>query len=852
MNIRYYRLMRRGLKPVAAAGFVLITLGILLYQDVSSAAETWLEPVQACIIPREAVLNPMLRARIAQCLGWEDSSVLPMCRGAYRPVDVEPLAEDDEIRIQADEVSFYNQGRSTLKGNVEVHQTGRMVNAETAYVYRDAKTNQVNRIELLGRVNYLEPGRLMIARKVNINPSDRSGQAEDVLYRFNSPRPSASLPAWGRASFIERFANKDYFLKKATYTTCAPQDKAWQIEADSIALDDATATGVARHARLRVRDVPVFYTPYLSFPTSKDRKSGFLLPTLGSSNIGGFNFALPYYWNMAPNYDATITPEIYTRRGVMLGGQFRYLTENSTGIFNGRFLPQDRAFKQFLRDNELEFPALRNESSNRWSIQYNDITRLAPNLHLRVNYQQVSDDYFLQDFSSNLSVLTERQLLRQGDLIYTTDHWLFRSTLQSYQTLQPVNQTPVSDIYERLPQLVALGSYNDLPFNGNLILHNQFDQFHWPDNSFTEQPEGPRYHFNPVLSLPQMKPWGYFTPTVELVQNYYNIRGNGVMPDSEFSPTIPRLSADGGLYFDRPLRIMNRSFTQTLEPRLYYLYTPFVDQSEIPVFDSAYMIFNTDQVYRANRFSGYDRISDANQLAYGVTSRWISDESGVEKAQVTVGQIRYFEDRRVQLCRNHPGNPDCIDPPTLLGYLSPLADFSPVATRAMYRFNPVWTVTSDYVWDPYTRSTDNSNVYFHYQPEANRIINLGYTYLVNGDITQVARSTVKPQKNPLHQATISYAWPFNDRWSTLGAFSYNISKRYEMLSFLGVQYDNCCWAVRLVGGRSFQSLNNTLEPQYNNHVYLQFLLKGLGSLGYSDPIGMIRTYLPSYVDTFHQ
>lgn len=834
------------------AGFLLITLGTLLYQDASSAAETWLEPVQACIIPRDAVLYPVLRTRIARCLGWEDNSASRICYGAYRPVDVEPLAQEDEIRIEADEVSFYNQGRSTLKGNVQVHQTGRIVNAETAYVYRDAKTNQVNRIELLGEVKYLEPGRLMIARKVNINPTDRSGLAEDVLYRFHSPRPRASLPAWGRASIIERLANKDYFLKKATYTTCAPEDKAWQIEADSIALDDSTATGVARHARLRVRDVPIFYTPYLSFPTSKDRKSGFLLPTLGSSNIGGFNFALPYYWNMAPNYDATLTPEIYTRRGVMLGGQFRYLTEHSTGIFNGRFLPQDRAFKQFLRDNELEFPALRNESSNRWSLQYNDITQLAPNLHVRINYQQVSDDYFLQDFSSNLAVLTERQLLRQGDLIYTTDNWIFRSTLQSYQTLQPVNQTPVSDIYERLPQLVALGNYNDLPFNGNLILHNQFDQFHWPDNSLTEQPEGPRYHFNPVLSLPQIKPWGYFTPTVELVQNYYNVQGNGVMPDSEFSPTIPRLSADGGLYFDRPLNIMNHSFTQTLEPRLYYLYAPFVDQSEIPVFDSAYMIFNTDQVFRANRFSGYDRISDANQLAYGLTSRWIADETGVEKAQITVGQIRYFEDRRVQLCRNHPEKPDCIDPPTLLGYLSPLADFSPVATRAMYRFNPLWTVTSDYVWDPYTRSTDNSNVYLHYQPEANRIINIGYTYLVNGDITQVARSTVKPQKNPLHQATISYAWPFNDRWSTLGAFSYNISKRYEMLSFLGVQYDNCCWAVRLVGGRSFQSLSNTLAPQYNNHVYLQFLLKGLGSLGYSDPVGMIHTYLPSYVDTFHQ
>lgn len=825
---------------------VAISVVLAFYLHPLLAAETVIEPVQACVVPRDEPLTDARRTQIAYCLGWLPNPEFALCQGSYKPLDIEPLADENAVHILAQDVSFYREGRSKLSGNVEVRQTERVVNAETAYVYRDAQSSQVTKIELFGDVRYLEPGRIMIARNVNINPQDKSGEALDVLYRFNSDQQGAVLPAWGRASLIQRFANKDYYLKQATYSTCAPQDKAWQIEADSIAIDQANAMGVARNAKLLVRNVPVFYTPYLSFPTSKARKSGFLLPTIGSSSVGGFDFSLPYYWNIAPNYDATFIPQIYTKRGVMAGAQFRYLTDYSAGAIYGRFLPDDKAYKSFLKENQILFPQLQGASTDRWSLQYNDITNFYPNLQMRVNYQQVSDDYFLQDFSNNLAILTERQLLRQGDLTYTTDNWLFRGALQSYQTLQPVNQTPVSDIYERLPQLMAYGSYDDLPFNGNLTLLGQYDQFHWP-NPLLAQPEGPRFHFNPVLSLPQIKPWGYFTPAVELVQNYYDVSGNNSMPNARFSRTIPRFSVDSGLYFDKSTSLMNRSFTQTLEPRLYYLNVPFENQAAIPVYDSAYMIFNTDQLFRTNRFSGYDRIGDGNQLAYALTSRWIEDDNGLEKAIITVGQIRYFADRQVQLCRNNSGN--CQDNPYTLGFLSPLAKSSPIASRAVYRFNSLWGLTGDYVWDPYTEATNNGHVDFHYQPGPNRIISLGYTYLVNGDITQVASSNI--ENNPLHQASFSYAWPINERWSTLGAYSYNISKRYEMMTFLGLQYDNCCWAVRLVGGRTFQSLSNQLQPQYNTNVYLQFLLKGLGSIGNNDPVSTIHTYLPGYTDSFH-
>lgn len=826
---------------------LLLLLGFVSLFSAAQAADSIIEPVQACVITRDTPLTTAIRAHIAQCLGWQVAPGYSVCQGAYAKLTVSPLPTDNGVRVAADKASLYHQGRSVLSGHVDIQQTERVVNAQTAYIYRDAKSRQITTIKLVGNVHYLEPDRLIIAHQVIINPQDKSGYAKEVLYRFNSKRLGALLPVWGQARAVERFANKNYLLEKATYSTCAPNDNAWHLEAKTISLDNARAMGVARHAKLYIGNQPLFYTPYLSFPTSKARKSGFLIPTVGSSNVGGFDLSLPYYWNIAPNYDATWTPHLYTLRGLMMGGQFRYLTPHSTGQISARYLPNDKAYRHFILDNEQQYPQLHNASTNRWSMQVNDITQINPDLRLRVNVQQVSDDYYLQDFSNNLALLTERQLLREGELSYTTNHWLFRGMLQSYQTLQPVNQTPVSDIYQRLPQLLAMGTYDHLPLNSQLTIHGQFDHFNWP-NSLTPMPEGPRYYINPILSWPYVKPWGYVTPSVEMVQNAYDINHYTGLVDAHLQRTIPRYSIDSGLLFERQTSLFTNAFTQTLEPRLYYLKVPFHDQTPIPVYDSSYMIFNTDQLFRSNRFSGLDRIGDTNQLAWALTSRWFSDNNGREKASFSFGQIYYFSNREVKLCQSQSGY--CYDNPFVLGYLSPTDRQSPLASRALYHLSPSWVGTADYVWDPNTRSTNNGHLDLHYQPGFNQLIGLGYTYMVAGDITQVAHTS--PDVDPLHQATVSYAWPFNDKWSSLGALSYNMSKNYEMMSLMGVQYDNCCWALRLIGGRSFKNLNAAANPQYTNNIYLQIQLKGLGAVGNSDPAGAIRAFLPSYVDSFHR
>ncbi|HBI21447.1 MAG TPA: LPS-assembly protein LptD, partial [Legionella sp.] len=361
-----------------------------MHHATADSASIAMEPVHACVIARGAPLTAPLRAEIAECLGWETNHASPVCHGAYQALNVTPLADPDETQLMADRVSFYPTGRSELSGHVNVRQTQRIVNAQTAYVYRDKKSHQVTQIKLLNNVRYLEPGRLMLAKRATINPQDKSGRVEDVLYRFDSHHSTTTLPAWGRASFIERFANQNYWLRQATYSTCAPKDRAWQIEASDITLDHASETGVARNALLRVGDWPVFYTPYMSFPTSNARKSGFLMPMYGYSNVGGFDLALPYYWNIAPNVDATIVPHEYSRRGTMIGGDLRFLTSNSVGIVGGDFLPNDQAYSAFLTSKSGEFPQLKDYSTDRWSFFLRDATQLTQRLSMNINYQQVS------------------------------------------------------------------------------------------------------------------------------------------------------------------------------------------------------------------------------------------------------------------------------------------------------------------------------------------------------------------------------------------------------------------------------------------------------------------------------
>lgn len=802
-----------------------------------------METVKACIIGTEIPVGSLPAHTIAECLGWQPDPSIPLCHGTYKlPIKCEPLVDNSSIEIQADSVSFVSKGKSELKGNVEVKETNRILSADTAYIVRDEAGN-ITEITLADGVYLAEPDKLIIAGKVNLYPATNSGNLYNALFRFNMRWARSMSPAWGWARTMEKLPNDDYVLTKVAYTTCPVENCSWLIQADKFYFDSKKKTAVARNVVFRIHNIPVLYTPYLSFSTTKERKSGFLMPLYGYSNIGGVDFGFPYYWNMAPNYDSVLIPHVYTRRGLMLGGKFRYLLGNSFGNITANILPQDRAFKNFLDENRDLYPRLKDFSNNRWYLLFRNETKILENLLLRVNYQQVSDDYYLQDFSTNLAILTQNQLLRQIDLTYTIPHWLIQGMFQSYQTLHPINQSDVSDIYERLPQIVARGTYDNLPGGLNLNIQAQFDKFRWAPGPY--KPQGLRYHVTPVLYKSFHQPWGYITPMLQLVENYYDL--NFQADYKNFQRAIPRYSVDGGLTFERQYIVGNFPVTQTLEPRLYYLKVPFREQSNIPNFDSAYMIFTIDQLFRNNRFSGFDRISDANQLTYAFTTRWLSDVTGKEFASFTIGQIRYFHDRRVQLCYSKDGV--CEDNEFMLGYTSPDAKFSPIASRLTWQLTNDLVATGDYVWDPYESATNNANAHLYYKIGFNKIVSFNYNYLVNGEVNRVKDSVVAD--NSLNQATIAYVWPFYEKLSTFGVYSYNLSKRYDMITYAGLQYDNCCWAFRVLGGRTFKSLDeNNFRPEYNTNFYMQIVLKGLGTATSGDPVSVLRSYLPGFVDIF--
>jgi LPS-assembly protein len=771
-------------------------------------------------------------------MGWQ-RNYSSCCGGYFLPDEQNICVAPGQIKLQAKALELNEQGCSNLSGGIKIDYQQQSLKANKAYILRNPNTGKIDEILLVDQVEILEPGKKIIANYAQYHPQSQSGFAWNAGYKVMLKRARAFLPGWGKAKKVEHRSDGLIYLSDASFSTCSPDATSWRIVAKNLELNPKTERGIAKHTRFEWHKKPLFYIPYLSFPISGKRQSGFLIPTVGFSNISGYDFSLPYYWNIAPNLDATIVPHVYTMRGLMMGGEFRYMDKFSNGLMIGNFLPNDQLFGKFLESNAASYPSLQNLSKNRWSGIWRNQSYFGNHLGMKVDYEKVSDDYYLQDFSSNLSVMTENQVLRQGELFYQNDHWFMRGMLQNYQTLQPINQSFVTDLYARQPQLLANGHYEKILGMGDLQLLGQYDQFQWTGGAIA-----PRLHVNPNLSFPYKNTWGYLKPQVEFLGNFYKLAyetNNQQMNSYGF--TIPRYSVDGGLIFDR----FSQHWQQTLEPHIYYLYVPYQNQTVVPSFESAYMIFNTDQLFRSNRFSGYDRIGDTHQVTYALSSRLISPYTGLEKLSVTVGQIAYFKNRQLNLCYDPSGN--CEDPSVYLGYLNPEDKVSPLASRGVYALSKNWSIIGNYAYDVNLNSSNNGDFNLHYQPSPERIIHLGYSYLVNGNVISGLNAPIS--ERALNQLSAAYAWPFTEKWSSLAIYSYNISNSYAMLTYGGLQYDTCCYAFRLMGGRAFQSLEpQTLAPQYNNNVYFQILLKGIGAAANGDPVSTIQSYLPGLYNIF--
>lgn len=800
---------------------------------------------------QEIAFNQLASPNVAQVLGWvTDKNTTNLCGGHYLeapeliPYQNISSPKKASIKITAKKtVLLAENGESELHGDVTITQAGREIIAQKVTLYRDAKSGEIKNGALFGDVHLREPGKLVVANTGNWDFTNKIITFNQSIYHTITESPTGMVSAWGRAKQAVRDALGVWEFSKVSYTTCPPTTNSWEINSGTLTLNKNEGWGSSLNTVFYVKDVPVFYLPYFKFPTDKNRKSGFLYPAFGYSSESGTKFSLPYYFNLAPNYDLTLTPQLYSRRGVLTEAAFRYLTEEGNGTLDVGYIPHDSGFTQFRNAAPSKYTKptfthalsrLTDASSDRGFVSAQQQNFFGPAWSSQLDINYVTDDYFLQDFSSIPTVRDNDQLLNQMEVNYLSDHWQFLGRLQAFQTLHPITQSPLAiDQYRRLPQLDFNGDFPQQKYGLNYQLNTEFVNFDHSHDFTTGKAVdvGQRINVQPEVDLPFNWSALKVDPQVQLPATFYALKPQLPYTKGDVTRAVPIFSVDNTMFFSRAINFIGNNYTQTLEPRLFYLFVPRVNQGDIPIFDTYLPAFNFEQLFRSNRFSGLDRIGDANQMALAVTTRFLDRYSAEEKMRMSVGQIFQFRQHSLVIASNFI--PD------------PLAnsDFSPLVGDFAYHINPEWSTKADIAWDAHDKRVSTGNFGVSYNDSSRYLFNLGYNFVRNGD-------PFNNQTYDLKRISTSVAWLFKERWHAIGSWNYNISHTHPEAYLYGIQYDNCCWAVRVVRSQTFTGVDQNLSSQYDKAVYLQFLFKGLGNVGTSDAGGLLTSSIGGYHDDF--
>lgn len=666
------------------------------------------------------------------------------------------------VDVMAERVELSRTEPSVLEGNVEIRTGNRYLGADR--VRYDPATGDV---QAEGDVRFGDP-QLEVSGTLATFDSDLGGGRLS-----NTEFTLKGTDGRGAAARIERRPNDVLELEGVTYTTCpaeGPGADDWLLSAPFIQIDRGNEVGVARKVRVEFKGVPILYAPYLSFPLSQERKSGFLPPDVGTSRRSGTDIAFPYYWNLRPNIDLQTTPRLLTSRGVQLGNELRYLLPRSRGTVNGEYLPND---EQTNEDRRLA------------SIEHT--TRFSDALRLDANVAAVSDGEYFQDLGRSLSAASITHLERRVDVDWRRGAWRVLGRFQNFQTLDDTIAR-TDRPYERAPQLVALAEWPDAPLGLEARLWSELANFERDDGV-----TGQRLDLLPEIALPFSHRGLHFTPSVAIEHTRYDLSDTEPGADDAPTRTAPIVNLDTRAVLERTVGRSNR--IQTLEPRARYTYIPLRDQDELPVFDTGEPDFNFVQIFRDNRFTGSDRLGDANQLALGITSRLIDGTTGDEYLNATLGQIVYFDEPEVGL----PGEPPETD------------DLSDLLAEVRLRVSDRWNADVGYQWDPERTRADKSAVRFQYRLWRDGVVNLGYRF----------------RRADLEQTDISFALPVGPRFEIVGRWNYSLPETETLERFLGFEYQSCCWAARFVTRRYVSTRNGDIE----HSIFLQLELKGLSSIG---------------------
>ena len=614
--------------------------------------------------------------------------------------------------------------------------------------------------DLTGRVEVKGPEVLVFGEDAHYDPD-----AETVSLAaagFDLP----TRPARGSAQQIKVTSESRISLASMLFTTCPPENVSWEISAREAELDVNEGVGRARGVKLDFKGVPVLYVPYFSFPINAERKSGFLTPDIGKRDRTGFDLSVPYYFNLAPNYDLTLEPRYMSKRGTQVRNDFRYLLPNSRGEFGFEYLGNDKE-----TNTERRYATLVHESL------------FGPKDQLSVlsGFEEVSDDAYFEDLGTSLAVTSQTHLNRFVDLTYFAPNWSLMTRLQNYQTIDP-ELTEIDYPYERVPQVVFDGRWGGglLRFDSDTELVN-FDR-----NVGTT---GWRFDSTQEFSLRFARSGMFLTPAIALRQTNYWIDNPAPGEDDSLRRGLPIGSLDMGMTFERNTH-GKRPWMQTLEPRLLYLRVPFEDQTALPVFDTIVPDFNLVQLFRKYQFVGPDRIADTDQLSFGVTTRLIDAENGRERLTAALGQTRYLDPQQVTLPGIAPTDTQASD------YIAEVA----VGLR------DAWALDVGYQWNSETASTARTETRFEYRPKNDRLLGIGYRY----------------RRDALEQGDFSLVWPVAQRWRLIGRYSYSFLDKQRLEDFIGWEYEACCWRLRMVNRNYVSRAGET-----DNSISIQLELKGL-------------------------
>jgi LPS-assembly protein len=737
------------------------------------------------------------------------AQVADFCCGLYiapPPIPIPEGETPDNMFFSADGLVTDGDNTLSLDGNVQVQFEDKLLQGNRA-----AYNTETQVFTLSGGVQIRQPGMLLAGQSASIDRASGNSQISQASYVLHDEAIR------GQADVI-LYRDEDGIITidNGAFSRCEPGDDSWILRGASIDINQETGRGTARHVTLRVQGVPIIYTPYINFPVNNERASGFLAPVFGSTRNGGRDFSVPYYLNLAPNYDMTLTPRILSNRGVMAGVETRYMSRWSNNEVGFEYLPGDRLFDP----DTASTPGGRNPpKENRWLFSYGHQGRLGRRWTSHVDYSAVSDDQYFQDISNNGLLFAAQSFLnRSGQVNYRGDNWQFSTGALSFQTIDPT-VSPRNLPYDRLPRMTLDGAYQ----LGSFLeygMESEYVYFYRDiDRSLFSRAEldagarvsGQRFSVEPFISLPWSSAAAYVTPTAKYKFASYNLQDQAINTDNKPSRGVFVGSVDSGLFFERDISFAEQPLTQTLEPRIFYLYSQYADQQDIPVFDSLEMTFSFNQLFREDRFSGKDRIGDTNQVTMAMSSRLL-DANGKELASGSIGQIQYLADRRVTMA-GMPGQAE-------------RSASSSLAAEGIWQFHRLWRFHSYLEWSTTDDMLDVGNFQFRYQSDINHILNVSYRFR---DVPNPISATGLDRR--INQTDISGVWPLGGNWGLIGRWNFDHGNRRNLETIAGLEYDNCCWSVRVIA-RDWIN-NNALffgNQDKNRAFFLQFELKGLGSV----------------------